>query len=150
MNMEALPIEKNSTNESYSTKTPGVGVVPHPITSTFSMEINPLYESHNVSCPIKVHTSVEENKISRLNRMKNILANRICSKERMIKVTIAITFVLLVCIAGVMLASVLKKSSGDNSSLRSKTNNDYFLLVQEIERRKENGPCHVTEPDLIS
>ena len=43
--------------------------------------------------------------------------------------------------AGVMLASVLKKSSGDNSSLQSKTNNDYFLLVQEIKRKKENGEC---------
>ena len=64
------------------------------------------------------------------------------SKERMIKVTIAITFVLLVCIAGVMLASVLKKSSSSNNSfLQNKGNNDDLLLVQEIKWKKENGPC---------
>ena len=41
------------------------------------MEENPHYELHNIA-----YTSVEENKISQSTRTKNILPNRICSKER--------------------------------------------------------------------
>ena len=106
-----------------------------------SIKGNPLYESHNVACPIEACTSVEENKISQPNQMKNILPNTICSKEKFIKAMISITFVLLLVCIGLIWFSVLTKSPRDNSSQQNKINNDDLLIIQEIKRKKKNGPC---------
>ena len=71
--------KSKSQGNSISAKASGIGIVPHPITSTISIDENPPYEFHKVSCPIKTYTSVEENKILQLNPMKHILANGICT-----------------------------------------------------------------------
>ena len=107
------------------------------------MEENPLYEFHNIA-----YTSVEENKNSQSTQTKNILPNRICSKERMIIAMISIMFIIMVVCIGVILNSILMKSPGNNSSLQNqsntKHNDDYFIIQAIKQSRKENDPCTFT------
>merc|ERR1712062_12601 len=94
------------------------------------MEENPFYESHNIA-----YTSVEENKISPSTQTKNILPNRICSKERII--IAMIMFIIIVACICVLLNSILMKSPSNNSSLQNQTNtkhNDDNFLIQAIKQ----------------
>ena len=112
------------------------------------MEENPFYESHNIA-----YTSVEENKISPSTQTKNILPNRICSKERII-IAMIMFIIIVVCIC-VLLNSILMKSPSNNSSLQNQTNtkhNDDYFLIQAIKqsRKDENGPCtFIISPEIV-
>ena len=104
------------------------------------MEENTLYELHNIA-----YTSVEEKKISQSTLTKNILPNRICSKERMIIAMISIMFIIMVVCIGVILNSILMKSPDNNFYLQNqsntKRNDDYFIIQAIKQSRKENDPC---------
>ena len=101
------------------------------------MEENPFYESHNIA-----YTSVEENKISPSTQTKNILPNRICSKERMVIAMISIMFIMLVVCIGVMLNSTLIESLQNQTNI--KYNDDHFL-IQAISRMS-NTSCRFNIP----
>ena len=112
------------------------------------MEENPVYKSHKIA-----HNSVEENKVSQSTQIKNILPNRICSKERMI-IAMIMFIIIVVCIC-VLLNSILMKSPSNNSSLQNQTNtkhNDDYFLIQAIKqsRKDENGPCtFIISPEIV-
>ena len=114
------------------------------------MEENPVYKSHKIA-----YNSVEENKVSQSTQMKNILPNRICSKERMIIAMISIMFIIIVVCICVLLNSILMKSPSNNSSLQNQTNtkhNDDYFLIQAIKqsRKDENGPCtFIISPEIV-
>ena len=114
------------------------------------MEENPHYEFHNIA-----YTSVEENKIAQSTQTKNILSDRICSKERMIIAMISIMFIIIVVCICVLLNSILMKSPTNNSSLQNQTNtkhNDDYFLIQAIKqsRKDENGPCtFIISPEIV-
>ena len=105
------------------------------------MEENPVYKSHKIA-----YNSVEENKVSQSTQMKNILPNRICSKERMIIAMISIMFIMLVVCIGVMLNSTLIESLQNQTNI--KYNDDHFL-IQAISRM-DNRSCRFNIPrDIV-
>ena len=112
------------------------------------MEENPVYKSHKIA-----YNSVEENKVSQSTQIKNILPNRICSKERII-IAMIMFIIIVVCIC-VLLNSILMKSPSNNSSLQNQTNtkhNDDYFLIQAIKqsRKDENGPCtFIISPEIV-
>ena len=128
--------------------------VTHSMISTFSMEEEPFYESHNIGCPIQVsmnenplyesYISVEDKKISQSTLATNILPNRICINKRMIIAMISIMFIILLVCIGLEFDSILIEPQDNKSFLPNQTNikyNDDHFIIQAIKRRIENGPC---------
>ena len=138
--------------------------VTHSMISTFSMEEEPFYESHNIGCPIQVsmndnplYDSMNGNKLSTfpmeenplyeshpIQVSTNILPNRICINKRMIIAMISIMFIILLVCIGLEFDSILIEPQDNKSSLPNQTNikyNDDHFIIQAIKRRIENGPC---------